>query len=148
MHLLMKLQEDLRSGKLSVKQGKRFGRFEDYFLPKECWEPLRKSFFQRSGLPADPEKVRDQLTKRLNTAYDLFLKTAPANTYARADEHGWHLSKDAAETLDPAAQTRLGELRKWLTKQMRTIRLPDLLIEVDNDLRFTDHFVPPAQRGS
>ena len=30
---------------------------------------------------------------------------------------------------------------------MRTIRLPDLLIEVDNDLRFTDHFLPPAQRG-
>jgi len=145
--LLMKLQEDLRSGNLSVKHGKRFGRFEDYFLPKERWEPLRKSFFQRSGLPADPKKVRDQLTKWLNTAYDLFLKTAPANTYATADEHGWHLSKDAAETLDAAAQTRLGELRKWLTKQMRTIRLPDLLIEVDNDLRFTDHFVPPAQRA-
>ena len=54
---------------------------------------------------------------------------------------------DAAEALDAAAQTRLGDLRKWLTKQMRTIRLPDLLIEVDNDLRFTDHFVPPAQRG-
>ncbi|QDV39622.1 Tn3 transposase DDE domain protein (plasmid) [Tautonia plasticadhaerens] len=30
---------------------------------------------------------------------------------------------------------------------MRTVRLPDLLIEVDNDLRFTDHFLPPAQRG-
>jgi hypothetical protein len=30
---------------------------------------------------------------------------------------------------------------------MRTIRLPDLLIEVDNDLCFTDHFLPPAQRG-
>jgi TnpA family transposase len=145
--LLMKLQEDLRSGNLSVKHGKRFGRFEDYLLPKERWEPLRKSFFQRSGLPADPKKVRDQLTKRLNTDYDLFLKTAPANTYATADEKGWHLSKDAAESLDAAAQTRLGELRKWLTKQMRTIRLPDLLIEVDNDLRFTDHFVPPAQRA-
>jgi hypothetical protein len=63
------------------------------------------------------------------------------------DEHGWHLSTDAAETLDAAAQTRLGDLRKWLTKQMRSIRLPDLLIEVDNDLRFTDHFLPPAQRG-
>ena len=97
--LLMKLQEDLRSGNLSVKHGKRFGRFEDYFLPKERWEPLRKSFFQRSGLPADPKDVRDQLTKRLNTAYDLFLKTAPANTYATVDEEGWHLSTDAAETL-------------------------------------------------
>jgi Domain of unknown function (DUF4158) len=45
--LLLKLQDDLRSGNLSVKHGKRFGRFEDYFLPKERWEPLRKSFFQR-----------------------------------------------------------------------------------------------------
>ena len=145
--LLLKLQDDLRSGNLSVKHGKRFGRFEDYFLPKERWEPLRKSFFQRSGLPADPKNVRDHLTKRLNTAYDLFLKTAPANTYATVDEKGWHLSTDAAETLDAKAQTQLGNLKRWLTKNMRTIRLPDLLIEVDNDLRFTDHFVPPAQRG-
>ena len=97
--------------------------------------------------PADPENVRDHLTKRLNTAYDLFLKTAPANTYATVDETGWRLSTDAAETLDSKAQTRLGDLKRWLTKQMRMIRLPDLLIEVDNDLRFTDHFVPPAQRG-
>jgi TnpA family transposase len=145
--LLLKLQDDLRSGNLSVRHGKRFGRFEDYFLPKERWEPLRKSFFQRSGLPADPKNVRDHLTKRLNTAYDLFLKTAPDNTYATVDEKGWHLSTDAAETLDATAQTRLSDLKRWLTKNMRTIRLPDLLIEVDNDLRFSDHFVPPAQRG-
>ena len=84
--LLLKLQDDLRSGNLSVKHGKRFGRFEDYFLPKERWEPLRKSFFQRSGLPADPKDVPDHLTKRLNTAYDLFLKTAPDNSYATVDE--------------------------------------------------------------
>jgi TnpA family transposase len=145
--LLLKLQDDLRSGNLSVKHGKRFGRFEDYFLPKDRWEPLRNSFFQRSGLPANPKNVRDHLTKRLNTAYDLFLKTAPGNTYATVEKDAWHLSKDPAETLDAAAQTRLGDLRKWLAKHMRTIRLPDLLIEVDNDLRFTDHFVPPAQRG-
>ena len=145
--LLLKLQEDLRSGNLSVKHGKRFGRFEDYFLPKERWAPLRKSFFQRSGLPTDPKNVRDHLTKRLNTAYDLFLKTAPDNTYATVEDDSWHLSTDAAETLDAVAQTRLGDLKRWLTKQMRTNRLPDLLIEVDNDLRFTDHFVPPAQRG-
>jgi TnpA family transposase len=145
--LLLKLQDDLRSGNLSVKHGKRFGRFEDYFLPKDRWEPLRTSFFQRSGLPSNPKNVRDHLTKRLNTAYDLFLKTAPGNTYATVEEDAWHLSKDAAETLDAAAQTRLGDLRKWLAKHMRAIRLPDLLIEVDNDLRFTDHFVPPAQRG-
>ena len=147
MRLLMKLQDDLRSGNLSVKHGKRFGRFEDYFLPKDRWEPLRKSFFQRSGLALDPKTVGDYLKKRLDTAYDLFLKTAPANTYAKADEDGWHLSTDPAETLDAEAQTRLSDLKKWLTKHMRTVRLPDLLIEVDNDLRFTDHFVPPPSAG-
>jgi len=30
---------------------------------------------------------------------------------------------------------------------MRTTRLTDTLIEVDNDIRFTDHFLPPAQKG-
>jgi len=145
--LLLKLQDDLRSGNLSVKHGKRFGRFEDYFLPSERWGPLRISFFQRSGLPADPKDVGDHLTKRLNTAYDLFLKTAPGNSYASVDKGGWRLSTDATETLDEAAQTRLGDLKRWLTRQMRTSRLPDLLIEVDNDLRFTDHFLSPAQRG-
>ena len=74
--LLLKLQDDLRSGNLSVKHGKRFGRFEDYFLPEERWEPLREPFFQRSSLPADPKDVPGYLTKRLNTAYDLFLKLA------------------------------------------------------------------------
>ena len=121
--LLLKLQDDLRSGNLSVKHGKRFGRFEDYFLPKERWEPLRESFFQRSGLPADPKDVPGSLTKRLNTAYDLFLKMAPENSFATADGDGWHLSKDTAETLDAAAQTRLGDLRKWWPSTW-TVRLP------------------------
>lgn len=81
--LLLKLQDDLRSGNLSVKHGKRFGRFEDYFLPEERWEPLRESFFGRSGLPTDPEDVPGYLTKRLNTAYDLFLKLAPRTAMRR-----------------------------------------------------------------
>jgi TnpA family transposase len=145
--LLLKLQEDLRSGNLSVRHSKRFGRFEDYLLPQERWEPLRKSFFQRSGLPADPKDVPSHLTERLNRAYDLFLEMAPGNSYATVEEGGWHLSIDAAEKLDAEAQARLDGLKGWLTKRMRTTRLPDLLIEVDNDLRFTDHFLPPAQRG-
>jgi hypothetical protein len=145
--LLLELQNDLRSGNLSVKHGKRFGWFDDYFLPKERWEPLCQWLFQRSSLPADPKDVADHLTKWLNTADDLFLETAPGNSYATVDERGWYLSADAAETLDNAAQTRLGDLRKWRTTQMRTIRFPDLLIEVDTDLRFADHSVPPARRG-
>src|SRR5580700_3011512 len=38
-------------------------------------------------------------------------------------------------------------LKSWLGRHMRTTRLTDMLIEVDNDIRFTDHFLPPAQKG-
>lgn len=141
--LLLKLQEELRVGNLAVRHSKRFGQFEDYFLPQEGWESLRSPFFQRSGLPADPKDVPGYLTERLNKAFDLFLKAAPGNSYATVDKDGWHLSTDAAEKLAPESQTRLQTLKSWLARQLRTIRLPELLIEVDNDLHFTDHFRPP-----
>ena len=146
--LLLKVQEELKSGNLSVRHSKRFGRFEDYFIAAEQWQqPQRDLFFRRAGLPADSKEVPDYLTKRLDKAYDLFLKTAPDNTYATVDEDGWHLSVDSAEKLSDEEQARLDRLKSLLGQQMRSIRLPDLLIEVDNDLRFTNHFLPPAQRG-
>lgn len=145
--LLLTVQEELKSGNVSVRHSKRFGRFEDYFIAPEHWQSQRDSFFKQSGMPADSKEVPGYLTKRLNQAYDLFLKTAPSNTYATVDKDGWHLSVDTAEKLDHEDQSRLDGLKDWLGARMRSVRLPDLLIEVDNDLRFTDHFLPPAQRG-
>lgn len=145
--LLLKVQEELKNGNLSVRHSKRFGRFEDYFIAPEQWQSQRDSFFLQAGLPADSKEVPDYLTKRLDKAYDLFLKTVPANTYATVDEEGWHLSVDTAEKLNDEEQSRLDRLKNWLGEDMRSIRLPDLLIEVDNDLRFTNHFLPPTQRG-
>ena len=105
-----------------------------------------RGFFRRSGLPQDPDTVPAFLRARLGQAYDRFLETAPENSYARADEDGWHLSTDPTEKLDPAAQHRLDRLKEWLGQHLRHIKLPDVLIEVDNELDFTRHFMPPAQR--
>jgi len=41
---------------------------------------------------------------------------------------------------------KLEALTQWLSTHMRTIKLPDLLIEVDNDLHFTDPFLPVNMR--
>ena len=76
---MLKLQEELKSGNISVGNSKRFGRFDDYFLPQEQWAFRRETFFQRSGLPSDPKEVAGYLKARLNRAYDLFLQTAPGN---------------------------------------------------------------------
>jgi hypothetical protein len=42
---------------------------------------------------------------------------------------------------------KLEALVAWLSEHMRTIKLPDLLIEVDNDLHFTSAFLPAAKRN-
>jgi hypothetical protein len=140
-------QEELKSGNISVGNSKRFGRFDDYFLPQEQWAFRRETFFQRSGLPSDPNEMAGYLQARLNRAYDLFLQTAPGNSYASVDEDGWCLSVDTPEKPGKEADENLDRLKSWLGRHMRTTRLTDMLIEVDNDIRFTDHFLPPAQKG-
>jgi hypothetical protein len=88
------------------------------------------------------------LTDRLNNVYDRFLASLPENTYARVDGNRWHLSVDSSEPLDPTEEIKLEQFKDWLQKRMRHIKLPQLLIEVDNDLHFTRHFLPPTQSQS
>ena len=145
--VLLKLREELRSGNLAVRHSKRFGQLKDYFISDQQWGESRDLFFLRSGLPADPNQVPSYLKARLNKAYDLFLRTAPQNKYATAKDDRWRLSVDPSERLAPDAEAQLHRLKGWLARQMPTIRLPDLLIEVDNELRFTNHFLAPDQRS-
>lgn len=107
------------------------------------WETQRESFFQRAGLPIKAEAVPHYLTQRLQQAYDRFLETLPQNNYANVNEHGWQLSVDPAEKLDAAGTHRLEVLQAWLSEHLREIKLPELLIEVDNDVRFTHPFMTP-----
>jgi TnpA family transposase len=144
--LLTQLKEDIRAGNLSVAHSKRFGRFDDFFITDQQWAPLREGFFQRAGLPQDPAEVPEYLRRRLNDAYDRFLASVPDNSYATADESGWHLSVDPSEKLDAVSERQLEELKDRLASHMRWIKLPALLIEVDNDLGFTHHFMTLAQR--
>jgi TnpA family transposase len=142
--LLTQLRDEIRVGNISVAHSKHFGRFDDYFIPSVQWGDKRLAFFERAGFPAKAEQVAGYLQQRLNTAFDQFLEAAAENTYARVDEASWQLSKDVAEKLDTLTQQRLDILKSWLDQQMRHIRLPDLLIEVDNALNFTRHLRPSA----
>lgn len=146
--LLTQLKEEIRAGNLSVGYSKRFGRFDDFFIPAKQWASLQEGFFQRASLPRDPAEVPDYLRRRLNDAYDHFLASASGNPYATADKNGWHLATDPSEKLDVVSERQLEGLKDWLAQHMRWIKLPELLIEVDNEVGFTRHFMTPAQRQS
>ncbi len=52
--LMTAIRDEIKSGNVSVKMSKRFGRFDDFFIPQEKWHQMRQAFFERAGLPNDP----------------------------------------------------------------------------------------------
>jgi TnpA family transposase len=144
--LLLAIRDEIRAGNIYVRHSKRFGRFDDFFISDSRWKTQREAFFQRAGLPVAAADVPDHLTERLNNAFDRFLEGLPENSYASVNDDGWQLSVDSAIPLDGAGKVRLEALKEWLAASLRDVKLPELLIEVDNDLHFTRHFIPPAQQ--
>ena len=144
--LFHKVRDEVRAGNLAIDGAKYFGRFEAFFLPDAQWDQVREAFWTRTGFPGDPGLVVEHLKARLSEAFDHFLEGVPDNRQVTFDEKGWRLRKDPAEHLDPARSRSLAELRRWLNARSRTIRLADLLIEVENDLGFSAHFHRPGER--
>jgi len=56
--LLTAVRDQIKSGNLSVKMSKRFGRFDDFFVSPDQWEKTRETFFKRAGLPSKPAEVQ------------------------------------------------------------------------------------------
>lgn len=145
--VLTSLRDHIKSGNLSIQGSKRFGQLDNFFMPTERWAQLREGFFEKADLPLNPEAVPRYLERRLQRAFDTFLSQEQSNTFARVNDDGWLLSKDPAEELTSGKQQGIERLSQWLTEHMRTIKLPDLLIEVDNDLHFTNVFLPATRRN-
>lgn len=146
--VLTALRDEIKRGNVWIPGSKRFGKLEDFFLPDAIWATTRQEFFRKAGLPADATAAAAYLTGRLTTAYDRFLAALPANTYVTVEHDGWRLSTDPAEALSPAEEAGVTCLRAWLRDKIPTIRLPDLLLTVDQGLDWTRHFLPLGQRAT
>ena len=144
--LLTAVRDEIRAGNIYVDHSQRFGRFDDFFMTESEWEKQRESFFERAGLPVDAADVPAYLNERLDATYDHFLTGLPSNSYASLDEDGWQLSTDPTEKLDKVGKEQLANLETWLSEHLRDIKLPELLIEVDNELQFSQHFMIPEQQ--
>jgi hypothetical protein len=146
--VLTALRDEIKRGNVWVQGSRRFGKLEDFFLPDAEWAVHRQDFFHHAGLPADPAAAAADLTDRLNTAYERFLATLPDNASVTVDDQGWHLSTDPAETLSPDDERGVATLRAWLREKMPTIRLPELLLAIDQTLDWTRHFLPVGRRAT
>ena len=146
--LFLKVRDEVRAGNLAIDGAKNFGRFESFFLPQPQWQRTSEAFWARTGFPSEPNSAAQQLRARLSAAFDRFLEDVPRNRQVSFDDDGWRLKTDRAEQLDPEQLANLAELHRWLDARRRSIRLADLLIEVENDLRFSAHFLRQGEKQS
>ncbi len=140
------IRDHVLCGNVALLAGKRFGKLDNFFIATSQWEPMKETFYLKSRLPQNSYDVAAYLTNRLQNAFDYFLQKEENNTFAKSTNEGWILSTDAAETFTIEQKQKLAQLTQWLSLHMRTIKLPDLLIEVDNDVHFTDPFLPATRR--
>lgn len=145
--LLLKLKEEIKNSNIVVKNSKRFTKFQDYFMPEEKWKEVKGEFFKKSKLPSKRELLTSYWKGRINESYDNYLLNEKDNTYVKVENNKWVISKDVAEKLTEEDNNKLEELKNWLASNMRQIKLPDLLVEVDNELRFTELFIPLNKEG-
>lgn len=144
--LYTKVYHEIKTGNLSVKSSKRYIPLDDFFMPMEQWLRIKDSFFERSKLPSHKKDVTPYIMTRLDQAYEVYFQHEPHNGYAKVEKDKWVLSNDPAASLDTAGEEALKRLHGWLLSKARMIKLPDLLIEIDNDLHFSDLFLLPKHK--
>jgi TnpA family transposase len=144
--LFTTIKSAIKEGNLSATNGSFFCSFDKLFMRKKQWAKERKEFFNKSNLPATSKGIKLYLTKRLHKAIDNYLRHEPDNEYASVEDGHWVLSKDGPYVLSDEDDIGLSKLKYFLKRHMRKIKLPELLIEVDNDLHISNYFMPYEKR--
>jgi TnpA family transposase len=144
--LLLKIRDEIRNNNISVRYSKRFCKFQDFFIPQEQWIDIRKEFFTKTKLPQNSQEAVLHLTKRLGIAYDQYIENAKYNKYSKIVGSKWVLSTDIAHKLSEKQEEDLKLLKDWIASHMRKIKLPDLLVEIDNELQFSEAFMLPTKQ--
>jgi TnpA family transposase len=143
--LYLKIRDEIKQGNINVSDSKCFSSIKNFFLENDTMTPIADDFFQRSGFPKERHQVREYFTKRLAKAYERYVTHESDNEYAKVVEGKWSLSRDMANALPLERKKELDEMKAWLSKRMRLIKLPELLIEVDNDIHFTEALILPSK---
>jgi len=140
--LLTPLNEQLKSGDVTVPRSRRWTDFEEYLIPKTAWAAERERHYAALGLPLDRETYLAQLATRLDEVTAGVDTRAPRNTALPIDraKREFHLARLRASPAQDAAQA----LKALIEARLPPVELVDVLIDLDNPTDFLQHFLHPG----
>lgn len=138
--LLWQMREALRAGNLWVEGSRRYNNPESYLIPVETWSELRGEACSLMKVPPKPlARVEEREADFFNAA--LVLEKQLAGRGAVRMENGALVVSPLEAEDRPASSALLEDL---IAERLPQIDLPELLIEVDGWVKFSDSLTHAA----
>lgn len=121
----------LRNGSVWIEHSLAFRGRERLFIPEKRWENEHRAHYGRLGLPLDAKAFLDPMIERAKSGIAAVARAAQEGLLAVDDE--LHLPRLEAEEEDP----KVTELRTMLDQRIGEAQLPDLILSIDAEVRFS-----------
>lgn len=141
--LAFAIKDALRSGDLYLPQSREHVSFWELVLNEHTWLESKEAAFETLQQP-DKEQVKDFLTEKLSHSSQQATACFEQDDFAQI-QNG-KLSLKAQERLEIPYSVH--QLQKIINASMPSIRIEQLLMEVDQLTNFSAHFVPLQQHQS
>ncbi len=128
---LSALRRALRNGSVWIEHSLAFRGREKLFIPENRWENERRAHYRRLHLPAKANAFLKPLIERAEKGVAAVAKAAEEGLLAVDEE--LHLTRLEALEEDP----KVGQLRATLNAQVGDAQLPELILAVDAQTRFS-----------
>ena len=132
--VLWELRGALRAGDVWLQESRRYADPESYLLPPGQWPAKREEFCGLVPGIANAQEHFDQRQRELEHHLLRFDRQLPKHGSVRMEGETLVVGRLAAEEV-PASVTRLEHL---VDERLPLVDLPDLLLEVDSWMRFSD----------
>ncbi|MFQ5853690.1 MAG: Tn3 family transposase, partial [Candidatus Binatia bacterium] len=137
MGLALAIKDALRSGDLYLPQSKQHVSFWDLTLSETRWQEVRTSSFTQLQQPQKHE-AKTVLTKQFYEAVTLAKERFKRDNFAQIHDGKLKLKRDDKMALPASVIT----LQKVIDTRLLSIRIEQLLMEVDQRTSFSRHFTP------
>ena len=132
-----RLRDGLRSGDIAVAGSRRYRSFEEYLMPLDDWERLKKQGETDLALPDDPQVYLKESQEKIAT-----LMAQVARLIATEDSHLF-LGPDGSlhqRQLEKATPEGIEPFRRRLYSYMPWVEMSQIIVDVDRWTGFLDSF--------
>jgi len=143
LSLAIAMKDAFRSGDLFLPNSKQHVSFENLLINQQEWEETIDDTFEELNLPTQ-EHIRSKLFDDFEGSLNESLKNYKEDDFATIKNGKLHLKRyDKAKI-----PQNVNRIQKAIDMSMPSIRIEQLLIEVDKDTNFTKHFRPLQKHHS